>query len=352
VSPDVTVLLPVHNGERFVRRALDSILGQSFQDFEVVVVDDGSTDATASVLHEYADPRMRIVVHDQQCGLTASLNDGLAVARGALIARQDADDWSLPRRLERQVAFLHHLPDVAVVGTQAHVVDGGGRCTGRLERSLEHGSIVWSQLFDNAFIHTSVMARRDVLESSGGYEAAFALAEDFELWSRIAVERRVANLPEALVAFRRHADSATGRAGASERAQLENRWVIERNLHAVFGEPLLSSAEIDLLARFRQGPRAGEVEPFAQLLQRLLGQFLVRWPTARKSSDFWRTLARQHLTLARGLARGPGQATQTTVRASVAVVRSAASAAALPRALASVLIGRAITKLEHRTADC
>jgi glycosyltransferase involved in cell wall biosynthesis len=303
--PSVTVLLPVYNGAAYVQRAIASVLQQTYRDFELLIVDDGSTDDTPALLAALDDPRVRVVSHAHNQGLTCTLIEGVQLAQGELLARQDADDWSHPRRLDRQVQFLTRHPQVCLVGTQARVVDERGRARGRASRPLAYPSILWTHLFDNAFVHSSVLVRRSAIEAVGGYDRAFAVAEDFELWSRVAWAGPVANLPERLIAFRRHAASVTQGSELRLTSIEENRRIIARNVRAQLGADSASEAELDLLARYRQGLTAQEVGDFVVLTRRLLRRFLNVWPGSAGLADFRRTLARQHLTLARALARGP-----------------------------------------------
>jgi glycosyltransferase involved in cell wall biosynthesis len=130
-DPQVTVLLCVWNGEPHLKAAVDSILAQTFHDFEFLIIDDASTDGTPKFLASLTDPRVRVVRNETNLGLTRSLNRGLKLARGELIARQDADDWSTPDRLELQLPFLRANPPVVAVGAQAQLIDGNGGDLGR-----------------------------------------------------------------------------------------------------------------------------------------------------------------------------------------------------------------------------
>ncbi len=138
--PKVTVLLPVYNGARFLRQAIDSVLSQTWKDFELLVVNDGSTDGTAAILESYSDPRIRILSNVQNIGLTLSLNKGLQSARGEYIARIDADDIALPIRLEKQVSYLDQHPEVGLVATGVKVIDERGHVTGSYQAPFEHRS--------------------------------------------------------------------------------------------------------------------------------------------------------------------------------------------------------------------
>lgn len=214
-SPEVSVLLPVYNGAADVERAVASILAQTYTDFELLIINDGSADNSADVLARFDDPRIRLV-HQDNCGLAATLNRGCVMAKGEFIARQDQDDLSHPTRLEKQVAYMRSNPDCALLGTWAEIHVGDEPAGRSHEHATEHGLICFELLFNNPFVHSSVMFRRDVVLEIGGYttDPARQPPEDYELWSRIARSYRVANLPEKLLIYREVAQSMS-RAGAN-----------------------------------------------------------------------------------------------------------------------------------------
>lgn len=229
-APHVTVLVAVHNGERHLRASIQSVLAQTFEDFELLVVDDASTDGTREILDAFAEPRMRILTNTQNLGLTRSLNRGLREARGRYVARQDADDLSDPPRLARQVALLESRPELALVASQYRRIDDSGEVESAREVPTEAIDIRWRLLFLNAFTHSSVTFRRDVVLALGGYDERYSYAQDYDLWSRIAAAHEVAALPESLVRYRRTADSMTATSG---RAGDEVAAIRTRNLEAV-----------------------------------------------------------------------------------------------------------------------
>jgi len=204
----VTVLMSVYNGCPYVQAAVASILEQTFTDFEFMIIDDGSTDQTAAVLDTFDDPRIRRLVHPTNRGLTVSLNEGLALAAGRYVARQDADDVSRPDRLARQVAFLESHPDVSVVGAQARLIDAEGHPirTRMLATPLSNVGVRFKLMFDGPLIHSTVMFRRKtVYDGSRGYDAAWSTNQDYELWSRLAQQGCVmVNLPDVLLDHRHH----------------------------------------------------------------------------------------------------------------------------------------------------
>jgi glycosyltransferase involved in cell wall biosynthesis len=203
-EPRVTVLMGVHDGAPFVGSAIESIVRQTHAGWELIVVDDGSTDSSLAILHSWArrDGRIRVVEHPRRLGLAACLNDGFAQARGELIARLDADDVSAPDRLAKQVAFLDSHPDIAVVGSGAEFVDSGGRGMGNGFLFEQHDDIAANIYRTSPFIHPSVMMRRSFLESLGGYDVRLRRAQDADLWLRGYRRYRYHNLPQPLVRCR------------------------------------------------------------------------------------------------------------------------------------------------------
>jgi cellulose synthase/poly-beta-1,6-N-acetylglucosamine synthase-like glycosyltransferase len=212
--PTVSVVLSVRNGGRDLPQALDTILNQTFADFELIAINNGSTDETGPYLDSIADPRVR-VYHQEDQGLAAALNRGISMARGRYIARQDHDDLADPCRLAKQVAFLDSHPDYALVGTRAEIWVGD-KPSGRFHDHPTDDQILrFDLLFNNPFVHSSVMMRKSALDHVGLYttDPARQPPEDYELWSRIARHYRVANLPERLTVYR-EVPASMSRAGA------------------------------------------------------------------------------------------------------------------------------------------
>jgi glycosyltransferase involved in cell wall biosynthesis len=207
--PRVTVVMTVHNGECYLGEALDSLLGQTFVDYELLVVDDGSADRTPEILGGYTDRRLRVLRNERNLGLTPALNRALREARGTYIARQDADDLSDATRIERQVAFLDEHNEIALLGTAYRRIDEKGQATGERRVPKDANSIRWRLLFMNAFAHSTVMFPRWVVSEVGLYDESFHYAQDYELWSRIARRHPVAALPDVLVSYRRTPSSLT-----------------------------------------------------------------------------------------------------------------------------------------------
>lgn len=211
----VSIVLPVYNGATYLRQAIDSVLAQSFSAIELIAIDDGSTDDSAAIVDGYSDPRI-VLLRQENRGLPATLNRGIAHARGRYVARQDHDDVSLPDRISKQVTFLDAHPDIAMVGTWAAILDESGQANRFHRHPCDPATLEFELLFDNPFVHSSVMVRRSVLEEVGGYatDRSRRFPEDYELWSRIARRHPVANIPEVLQ-FYREVTGSLSRSGDS-----------------------------------------------------------------------------------------------------------------------------------------
>ncbi len=205
--PRVSVVMSVYNGERYVGEAIESILNQTFRDFEFIIVDDGSVDSTPRILASYQDPRIRIYRQPNR-GQSSALNRGIRHASGGYIARMDADDVSFPERLEREVSFLDAHREIGLVGTWCVKVDVG---TGKKRvQSLPEDDIAIRKFMtvDNPFIHSSIMVRKSVLDTVGLYDEGL-IWQDYELWVRVAKSHRMANIREPLIMRRKHPGSLT-----------------------------------------------------------------------------------------------------------------------------------------------
>ena len=222
--PAVSVLMPVRNGVPWVREAVTSVLAQTAGDLELIVIDDGSTDATPEVLADFRDPRLRIE-RRPSAGLTRALVRALELARAPLVARLDADDLALPDRFARQRRFLDARPEVGLLGTGAREVDPSGREVGIVRPPADDEAIRRALIRANPFVHSSVVMRRAALDLVGGYDPSFPVAQDYDLWMRLARVTRLANLPEPLVIRRLGAGRVTAvRDDDRLRAEARIRW--------------------------------------------------------------------------------------------------------------------------------
>jgi len=229
-DPRVTVLMPAYNAEAFLREAMDSILAQTFTDFEFLIIDDGSADASVEIIRSYADHRIRLVQNERNLRLAATLNRGLNLARGEYVARMDADDISLPPRLARQVAFLDAQPDIGLCGTWAEAF---GEARFSMPNPAGPEAIRAKLLFDSALVHPTVMLRRSVFDRHGLRYPPLAHFEDYALWQRAARLFPMANIPEVLFRYRVTAHSAFHGAHEEERRAVYRR--LDRDALAFLG---------------------------------------------------------------------------------------------------------------------
>lgn len=212
-DPLISVVLPVYNAEAYVAAALESILRQEYSHLEVIALDDGSTDQSLAILqrHQKADDRVRIVSRENR-GLIATLNEGIALANGDLIARMDADDISYPSRFSRQVALFAQRPELAICGTGIDQLVGNRVVLGKPDPVYQSGEWHILSMFFTIFMHSTVMYNRKVIpDGMLVYDAGYVHAEDFDLFRRIARELPAAIIDESLVAYRIHDDSVTSR---------------------------------------------------------------------------------------------------------------------------------------------
>ncbi len=215
-TPAISVAMSVYNGERFLEEAIVSVLAQTFADFELLILDDGSRDSTRAIIENHAarDSRVRPIIRENR-GLIASLNQLVAESRAPIVARMDADDICLPQRFARQIEFLDAHPEYGVIGSWCEDIDENGRpwpAASTHRHPTDHeGFNAAIELGRPLLCHPAVMFRRDLVLSVGGYHAAFKHCEDLDLWLRLASITRIASLPEQLVKYRHYADQVSSR---------------------------------------------------------------------------------------------------------------------------------------------
>lgn len=203
-SPRISVIMSVYNGERYLREAIESILGQTSADFEFIIVDDASTDSSPQIIRSYDDSRIRIINNNTNIGLTRSLNMAWEQACGEFIARQDADDISLPERFEKQLQYFKQYPETALLGTSTYIIDEKGKI---LEKRVIPANPSRNLFQNRSFPHGSVMFRNEIIHKLGGYNKFFRYSQDLELWLRIARHYQVRGIPEKLYKLRFHRGS-------------------------------------------------------------------------------------------------------------------------------------------------
>lgn len=199
--PKVTVLMPVYNAADYVKEAIDSILNQTFDDFEFLIFNDGSTDSSADIVKSYKDQRIKFYDYAQNQGIVHHLNYGIEIAKGEYIARMDADDISLPRRFEKQVEFMNTNPNVGVCGTWFKIMDSQNE----IRHPADNANIRLALLDYCALGHPTVMMRKKLVQEAGmRYEPKFCPAEDYWFWVFLSGHCELANLPEILLEYRVH----------------------------------------------------------------------------------------------------------------------------------------------------
>lgn len=226
--PRISVLMPVYNGEKYLQLAINSILSQTFRDFEFIIIDDGSTDRTPRILEAAAIRDIRVkVISRANRGISPSLNEGLALARGDLVARMDSDDISLPNRFALQVAYLDAHPDTGLVGGQIIFTDPDDRPLTSMQHPLDHEAVLETMMNGSESLsHPTVMFRRDIARSIGGYSLRFEHAEDIDFFLRMGERAKVANLPDLVLRYRQHQKSI-GYTYAQEQAAAHSRAIRE-----------------------------------------------------------------------------------------------------------------------------
>lgn len=210
-DPKISVLMPVYNAEAFVERSVQSILNQTWRDFEFLIIDNASTDNSFAILQRWAknDSRIRLLQNERNLGLVASLNRGCHEAHGKYIARMDADDASRPKRLELQIKYMEKHPEVGICGGQTSRHIAGRQYRGRYFFSSEECDV--TLLFHSCFAHPAVMMKRSLFSADGyRYDDEFRQVEDYDLWARMLADVRGANLPEVLLDYYSHENQESG----------------------------------------------------------------------------------------------------------------------------------------------
>lgn len=207
--PKISVIMPVYNGEKYLNEAIDSILNQTFSDFEFIIINDCSTDNTENIIKSYDDKRIRYIKNEKNLGVAETLNKGLDMAQGEFIARMDADDISLPERFEKQLSFLQLNPECGVCGSNILIFEDNINIR-ELVYSETHDKIMVDMIFNSAFAHPAVMMRKDVLDNAGlRYNFDFEKAEDYRLWYDILSVSNGYNIQECFLRYRHHKSQVT-----------------------------------------------------------------------------------------------------------------------------------------------
>jgi len=248
-NPRVTVFMPVYNGEKHLKEAIDSILNQTYTDFEFLIINDGSTDSSVEIIESYTDPRIRLVHNEKNLGLTPTLNRGLEIAKGEYIVRMDADDISLPERIKKQVKFMDENPDVGLSGTWYKKFWEENKREEVVKYPTEHDEIKAEMFFNYVMLHPTIIINKNLFQTNGlRYDETFhGLNEDHDLFVRASFTFKLGNIPEVLFLYRQIHISATGAATREHR----NKFLIpffKKNLSYIDTAPSEEDINMCLLA--------------------------------------------------------------------------------------------------------
>lgn len=236
-SPVISVIMSVYNGEKYLQQAIDSILAQTFSDFEFIIINDGSTDRTAEIIQSYFDERIRYIEHENM-GLSASLQKGVSMCQGKYVARMDADDYALPTRFEQQVHALEANPDCALLGSPCYVIAPDETFKFIMAHPCGNIDIKWFLLFDSPFVHSTIIMRKEMLLDVGSYYIVpeISYVEDYDLWSRFARKHKVMNLSEPLIYYR---DNPDGISHSKRQTQAQQSLAVSaKNIGWLLGEEI------------------------------------------------------------------------------------------------------------------
>ncbi len=265
--PEVTVIMPVYNAAPYLRTTVESLLGQTFTDFELLAIDDGSSDASPAVLRSFADSRLRVVAREHE-GVVRTMNAGLALAESPLIARADADDVYVPDRLARQVRHLHANPGLALAG--AAVV----RLGRRLVNPPDTPRLRWTALYRSPVANPTLVFRREAALAVGGYPEDHHYVDDYPFVSSIIDRFEAANLPDVLASMTVHQESISSAFSAQAIAEADR--VRRANLRRLLGGAVVVDPMFYLLAGGPE-PSGFGIEKVSWLLGDLLGRFRARY---------------------------------------------------------------------------
>lgn len=228
IMPAISVLLPFYNARDYLKLSIESVLEQTYKDFELILINDGSSDDSLAIAESFADHRIRIINSPLNKGIVASLNIGLEQANGHYIARMDADDLCSPMRFEKQIEFLERHLEIGIVGCSAQLIDGQGNKIGFHRMPISSLEVRWNSMFICPFLHSSILMRKVILEKNSlKYDAFYYPAEDYELWGRFLEVSEGANLPEMLINYRTHHKSISS---LNKNRQIEKHLIISNRI--------------------------------------------------------------------------------------------------------------------------
>ena len=198
-NPLVTVLMPVYNGEKYLAEAIESVLNQTFADFELLIIDDCSSDNSVEIIQSYNDNRLKLIINEENIGQSKTLNKGIEFAKGKYIARLDQDDLSYKERLQIQIEKISDS-EISIIGSWANVIDTNSQIIGYIQHPVDNESIIDALGINCALTHSSIFMKREDVVSLGGYSKKYKIAMDWELWVRVALNKyNFYNIPESIL---------------------------------------------------------------------------------------------------------------------------------------------------------
>jgi len=205
-EPLVSVVMPVYNRQEYVADAIESILSQTFTDFEFIIVDDGSTDHSLDIIESFVkkDNRIRVVKNNNNIGVAKTRNIGIELAKGKYIAFMDSDDVSHPDRFQRQVSYLENNPEIFVLGTSYAIINSTGEVISTHQTKLSPIEVRWALISKSAIVNPSTMSRNEIFKVHGFQHLEMKAASDYDLWNRVCDKFNIENLPDVLIYFRDH----------------------------------------------------------------------------------------------------------------------------------------------------
>jgi len=264
-KPRITALMTVFNGEKYIREAIESFLNQTYKDFEFLIIDDASVDSSRDIILSFKDPRIRLIANEKNIGFVSSLNKGLQLAKGEYIARIDADDISMPERLEKQLIFMENHPEVGLLGCWVENIDEFGNIIDNWHRPHENGHLRWCLLTGtNCIAHSSTFYRKKIALQLGGYREM--RAEDYDLWSRMSFQTKIYQIPEFLIRLRKHISSSVEK--YSKETEKMTRLVMRESMSRIL-EKDITGEQIDIFRNAFLKYDFINVRPMFQLLFRL-----------------------------------------------------------------------------------
>lgn len=259
-NPQITVLMAVYNGEKYLKSSLQSVLNQTYKDFEFLIVNDCSTDDSIKIIESFNDKRIVIHNNEKNLGQTKSLNVGLRLAKGKYIARMDADDMAFPMWLEKTLKCFNNYPDYAAIGSAAIVIDENGKKKEVRRLPISFHEIIFRVFFAPPMNHVSVLLNKDMILKNGGYDEDFKITQDYEIWSSLIRNNyTIGNIPDILVAYRVHKKSL-GFIEANKKGLEEKSETILRNINTMTDLKITYSEAQEICRLFYHTPELSNEE--------------------------------------------------------------------------------------------